>query len=175
MIIFETERLVVREWLDKDKQGFYEMSADADVMKFFPNTLSPHECDKVIQRIISLKEDNEVCFWSCEVKDSRKFIGLAGLHKIDSELPFAPCVEIGWRLAKNYWGQGYASEAARGCLEYGFQKRSLKEIVSFAVKTNVNSIKVMERIGMVNTMNDFMHPKVAVDHLKEHVLYKISA
>jgi ribosomal-protein-alanine N-acetyltransferase len=174
MIIFETDRLIVRQWLGKDKPDFYQMSADTDVMKFFPNTLSKNECNTVIQRITSLNEKNGFCFWACEVKQSKKFIGFAGLNKIDSELPFAPCVEIGWRLAKDHWGQGYATEAAKGCLEYGFQTLALKEIVSFAVKTNVNSIKVMERIGMINTKNNFMHPNVDLEHLKEHVLYKIS-
>ncbi len=174
MVIFETDRLVVREWLDKDKLDFYQLSADADVMKFFPSTLSKNECDRAIQRIKSLNEKNGFCFWSCEEKQSKKFIGLAGLNKIDSELPFAPSVEIGWRFKKDYWGQGYASEAAKGCLAYGFKQLALNEIVSFAVKTNIKSIKVMERIGMTNTMKNFIHPKVELAHLKEHVLYKIS-
>ena len=172
MTIFETERLIIREWLESDRPTFYEMSSDKDVMKFFPDTLTKKECDRVVQRLKSLHAKNGCCFWSCELKESKTFIGLVGLNKIEDGLPFAPCVEIGWRLAKNRWGNGYATEAAKGCLEYGFQTFNLKEIVSFAVKSNVNSIKVMERVGMVNAMSNFIHPKVDVEHLKEHVLFK---
>lgn len=173
MIICETERLIIREWQTIDRPKFYEMSADKDVMKFFPNTLTKKECDKMIERIKSLQAKNGCCFWSCELKKNRTFIGLVGLNKIESDLPFAPCVEIGWRLAREYWGKGYATEGAKGCLEYGFQSLNLKEIVSFAVKTNINSIKVMTNIGMVDTARNFLHPKVDVPHLKEHVLYNI--
>lgn len=175
MVVFETDRLVIREWLERDRQHFYEMSADKEVMKFFPNTLTKSECDRVVQRLTSLHAKNGCCFWSCELKASKTFIGLVGLNKIEEGLPFAPCVEIGWRLSKNHWGQGYATEAAKKCLEYGFETLNFKEIVSFAVTANTSSIKVMERIGMVNTMSNFIHPKVDVPHLKEHVLFKAYA
>lgn len=175
MVIFETNRLIVREWLERDRPYFYEMSSDKDVMKFFPNALSKNECDRVFQRLKELQAKNRCCFWSCEIKETKTFIGLVGLTKIEDGLPFAPCVEIGWRLSKEHWGQGYATEAAKGCLEYGFQTLNLKKIVSFAVKDNVSSIKVMERIGMANTKRNFMHPKVDVPHLKEHVLFETHA
>ncbi|MFC3121350.1 GNAT family N-acetyltransferase [Agaribacter flavus] len=172
MFIFETERLIVREWLDSDRPNFYEMSADKDVMRYFPNTLTKSECDGVVVRLKELQAKNGYCFWSCELKASNAFIGLVGLNKIEDGLPFSPCVEIGWRLSKKYWGHGFATEAAKECLNYGFQTLNLNKIVSFAVKDNVNSIKVMERIGMVNSMNNFEHPKVSIAHLKEHVLYE---
>ncbi|MBO1255385.1 GNAT family N-acetyltransferase [Alteromonas sp. 5E99-2] len=172
MVIFETNRLIIREWIESDRPNFYEMSADEDVMKFFPKTLTKEECDRVVQRLKDLNAKNGCCFWSCELKETNTFIGLVGLNKIEDGLPFAPCVEIGWRFSKNYWGKGYATEAAKGCLEYGFETLNLNEIVSFAVKDNKNSIKVMESIGMVNNMSNFIHPKVDVPNLKEHVLFK---
>lgn len=172
MVIFETERLIVREWQESDRPFFYELSADKEVMEFFPSILTNEECDKVVQKLKTQQAKNGFCFWSCECKVSGTFIGLVGLNKIEDGLPFAPCVEIGWRLCKRHWGQGYATEAAKGCLEYGFKTLNLKKIVSFAVKDNANSIKVMERIGMINSMHNFMHPKVDVPHLKEHVLFE---
>lgn len=175
MVIFETNRLILREWQDSDRLTFYKMSADKDVMKFFPNTLTEMECDRVIQRLKDLQVKNGCSFWSCELKTSNAFIGLVGLNKIEEGLPFSPCVEIGWRLSKDYWGQGFATEAAIGALEYGFQTLKVKTIVSFAVKDNASSINVMKRIGMVNTQNNFIHPKVDVPHLKEHVLFTAHA
>jgi RimJ/RimL family protein N-acetyltransferase len=165
MAIFETDRLIIREWLDRDRLDFYEMSADEDVMKFFPNTLKKKECDRVVKRLKGLQAKNGCCFWSCELKASNAFIGLVGLNKIEDGLPFSPCVEIGWRLSKEHWGNGFATEAAIGCLKYGFKTLNLTKIVSFAVKDNASSIKVMEQIGMVNSMNNFDHPKVDVPHL----------
>lgn len=172
MTIFETERLIIREWQEADRPYFYALSADKDVMKYFPNTLTKNECDRVVQKLTAQQAKNGCCFWSCEIKKSKTFIGLVGLNKIDDGLPFAPCVEIGWRLSKEHWGHGYASEAAKGCLAYGFQTLNVNEIVSFAVKDNINSIKVMERIGMIDSMSNFMHPKVDDSRLKEHVLFK---
>ncbi len=174
MVVFETERLIVRNWQDSDRPAFYQMSADPDVMAFYPNPLTVQECDNWLNKVSELTDKNGYSFWACQLKSTGEFIGFVGLNKPDYQLPFSPCTEIGWRLAKKHWKNGYASEAATYCLGYAFKKLGLTEVVSFAVKSNVNSIKVMERIGMVNMHANFIHPDIELEHLKEHILYKIA-
>ena len=97
-----------------------------------------------------------------------------GLHIPANDLPCSPCVEIGWRLAKVHWGRGYASEAAEAALCYAFGELGLDEVVSFTAAINKPSEAVMQKIGMANAQQNFVHPRVEVDSpLREHVLYKI--
>ncbi len=115
-------------------------------------------------------------FWAVEVIGLQKFIGFVGLHTPQPELPCAPCVEIGWRLDKSHWGKGYATEAARAALQFGFDELKLKEIVAFTPVPNKPSQAVMHKIGMHNTGNNFNHPSLPKGHrLSEHVLYRIRA
>jgi ribosomal-protein-alanine N-acetyltransferase len=151
------------------------MSADKEVMAFFPNTLSKQECDLWLEKIAGQRQRNGYSFLACTLKSSGEFVGVVRLNIPDYVLPCGSCTEVGWRLARQHWKKGYASEAARACLDYGFKQLKLNEILAFAVKDNLNSIKVMERIGMVDTQANFLHPKVAQPHLKEHVLYKATA
>jgi RimJ/RimL family protein N-acetyltransferase len=104
------------------------------------------------------------------------FIGYVGLSVPTFDAHFTPCVEIGWRLAKEYWGRGYASEAAAASLRFAFEKLHLKQIVAFTVPLNRRSIRVMERIGMSRDLaGDFEHPKLAPGHpLRSHVLHRIN-
>ena len=125
------------------------------------------------QKIMGLIDDRGWGFWAVELKKSEDFIGFVGLHKPTYEIPCTPCVEVGWRLAKKYWGYGYASEAAKLSLDFAFNQLMLAEVFSFASVINTNSIAVMERIGMKNQYQNFDHPIVAeVSELLEHVLYK---
>jgi RimJ/RimL family protein N-acetyltransferase len=105
------------------------------------------------------------------------FIGFVGLSVPRFEAHFTPCVEIGWRLAYEYWGRGYATEAARAVLDFGFQQLALREIVSFTTTANLRSRAVMERIGMTRTpADDFDNPGVPAGHaLRRHVLYRKNA
>jgi len=104
-----------------------------------------------------------------------KFMGFVGLHTPSDALPFAPCVEIGWRLAKPHWGKGYATEAAMASLNFAFAELSLNQVVAFTAVANNRSQAVMQKLGMTNTGNNFMHPDIELSHpLCEHVLYKIS-
>ena len=126
------------------------------------------------RKIMALISERGWGFWAVEIPDVEKFIGYVGLHIPKDSLPFSPCVEIGWRLSKTNWGQGYATEAANEVLRYAFSSLELAEVVSFATLKNERSQKVMEKIGMVNTGQNFMHPDIARDNpLCEHVLYKI--
>lgn len=114
--------------------------------------------------------------FACILKETGKCIGWVGLYKPTFEAHFTPCVEIGWRLASQYWGKGYATEAAQAVLELAFTTWNLPEIVSFTVPANVRSRRVMEKLGMKHDpADDFDHPKLSTDHtLSRHVLYKLS-
>ena len=171
--MLQTDRLILRQWTDNDKDLFFKLHSDPEVMEYFPAKFSKQESDAMFAKVNSLTSNRGWGLWACEIKSSGDFIGYIGLHKPELGLPFEPCVEVGWLLAREYWGQGFATEAAKACVEYGFNSLNLAEIVSFTSVKNHRSIAVMKRIGMVDTKQNFFHPKVEVGHLKEHVLYKI--
>jgi len=171
----ETNRLILRQWLPSDYLPFSKLNADLDVMKYYPNTLTESESNSFANKIKTLISKRGWGFWAVVLKDGGCFIGFAGLHKPEVDLPFSPCVEIGWRLSKKYWGNGYATEAAKAALEYAFEVLQLNEVVSFTSVKNIKSKSVMERLNMVNVMQNFEHPNIPVGHhLREHVLYKIT-
>ncbi|TMP41140.1 GNAT family N-acetyltransferase [Pseudoalteromonas citrea] len=175
--IFEpkTKRLQLRQWTPEDLDAFFAMSSDSEVMKFFPHTLSREESDATAKKCQSLIEKNGWGVWAVELIDSKEFIGIVGLYNPTAELPCAPCVEILWRLSRKYWGHGYATEAAEAVLQIGFEELNFNEIYSFAVVKNHSSRAVMERLDMVNTGENFLHPDVPnPEHLREHCIYKFS-
>lgn len=114
--------------------------------------------------------------YAVEVRHEHTFIGFIGLNIPDFEAPFTPCVEVAWRLAAEYWGQGLATEGARAVSEYGFQRLGLDEIVAFTVPANTKSRRVMEKLEMKHdSVDDFDHPRLPTDHpLRRHVLYRLS-
>lgn len=174
LIELETQRVLLRQWKEQDFSAFATLNSDPTVMEFFPNLLSREQSDVMAQKCQSLIANRGWGLWACELKTSGEFIGFVGLHQPESNLPCSPCTEIGWRLHKHCWGKGYATEAARAALRFGFEGIFLNEIVSFTTVTNVRSRSVMERLGMVNTHNNFKHPKIPKNHpLSEHVLYKM--
>lgn len=169
-----TERLRLRQWRETDRAPFAEMSADPVVMEFYPAPSTREESDAAIDRWRAQIADQGWSNWAVEIAQSREFIGFVGLTVPRRVLPFSPCVEIGWRLARPYWGQGYATEAARAALAFGFDELALDEIVSFTALVNRRSRAVMERIGMTNAGEDFEHPAVPEGHpLRPHCLYRI--
>ncbi|WP_077343696.1 GNAT family N-acetyltransferase [Pseudocolwellia agarivorans] len=170
----KTERLQLRQWTSNDLEPFFAMSSDPQVMKFFPKTLNRNESDAIAKKCESLIAQNGWGVWAVEHIVSKEFIGIVGLFSSSSKLPFSPCVEILWRLARPQWGRGYATEAALAALKVGFEELELQEIVSFAVQNNYSSLAVMERINMLNTGVTFEHPDVPDDsRFKEHCLFKI--
>jgi RimJ/RimL family protein N-acetyltransferase len=173
----ETDRLILRRWRPDDVEAFAELNADPRVMEFFPATLTRGEVEAMIRRIESGIDEHGVGFWAAELKQGGDLVGFIGLNVPGYPLPFAPCVEIGWRLAHRFWGKGLAQEGARASLRYGFEKLGLKEIVSFAVVGNQRSRQVMERIGMKYAAGeDFDHPKLPEGHrLRRHVLYRMAS
>lgn len=173
LIEFETERLLLRQWADSDRAPFAALNADARVMEFFPALLSKAESDAMVNRCASMIQSRGWGFWAAELKETHEFIGFVGLNAPTYELPFSPCVEIGWRLALEHWGKGLASEAARGALNIGFNTLGLSEIVSFTAVNNLRSRAVMQRLHMQES-STFEHPLVpASSPLRLHCLYRL--
>jgi len=174
IIEFETDRLRLRQWRTTDREPFAQLNADPKVMEFFPTTLDREASDAMINRCQSIIAEKGWGFWAASIKESDAFIGFVGLHIPSPKLPFSPCVEIGWRLAFQYWGKGFASEAARGALRVGFELLNLSEIVSFTAIGNLRSRAVMERLGM-GKVSTFEHPNVPVgNRLRPHCLYRLA-
>lgn len=179
MIVSQTERLRIRAWKASDRDLFFEINSDPDVMEFFPFRRNRAEADALFDRIGKGIAETGFGFFALALKAADRPIGFCGLALTDLE-PHLPkgTVEIGWRLAVPYWGKGYVTEAASDLLRYGFEEKGLTEIVSFAVAANTRSTAVMQRIGMRPDPNrDFDHPRVPTDQpaLVHHVLYAISA
>ncbi|TXD98443.1 GNAT family N-acetyltransferase [Psychrobacter frigidicola] len=175
----ETQRLYLRQWQPSDFATFAAMNADPEIMRYFPKLLSAAVSDVIANKCQQLIKDNGWGFWALSLKSDLKkadnFIGFVGLNATHADLPFAPSVEIGWRLHKDYWGQGYATEAAQASLKFAFEELHLTEVVAFTAVINRPSQKVMLRIGMTNTQDNFYHPMLETNHvLAKHVLYKIT-
>jgi RimJ/RimL family protein N-acetyltransferase len=170
-----TERLLLRRWRDADRAPFAAMNADPRVMEHFPALLSPHESDARVEHICAHFDRHGYGAWAVEIPGVTHFAGFVGLTVPQFEAHFTPAVEIGWRLAAEHWGRGYATEGARAALDFGFTHLKLAEIVSFTVPANTRSRRVMEKLGMTHDpREDFDHPNVADGHpLKRHVLYRI--
>ena len=174
-IEIETARLRLRQWRESDRPPFAAMNADAEVMEFFASPQSREVSDASIDAWQAQFAERGWSNWAVEVLSSSMFIGFVGLSVPRRALPFSPCVEVGWRLARPYWGQGYATEGARAALRVGFERLELAEIVSFTSVLNARSRAVMERIGMRNAHEDFEHPGVPENHsLRPHCLYRIT-
>lgn len=173
-IEFDTARLRLRQWREGDLKPFADLNADPGVMAHFPAALERPASDALALRCQALIAERGWGFWAAELKEDGQFIGFVGLHTPIAELPFSPCVEVGWRLARAHWGRGLASEAARGALKLGFEKLGLAEIVSFTAVGNLRSRAVMERIGMRRTDENFDHPAVpSGSPLRAHCLYRL--
>jgi RimJ/RimL family protein N-acetyltransferase len=150
------------------------MSRDLAVMEYFPSLLTREESDAAADRVEASIDQDGFGFWAVEIPGEAPFAGFIGLNKPRFEAHFTPCVEIGWRLARGFWGRGYATEGAAAALEFGFTQLGLEEIVAFAVPGNQRSLAVMRRIGM-QFSEEFDHPGFAEGHpLRRHVLYRIS-
>ncbi|RMX04784.1 N-acetyltransferase [Corticibacter populi] len=175
LIELETPRLLLRQWRASDRAPFAAMGADQRVMQYFPALLDRVQSDAMADRCEALIAEKGWGLWAVECRASGAFIGFVGLHEPAAALPFAPCVEIGWRLAASHWGQGLAMEAAAAALQAGFQELALAEIVAFTSVPNRRSQAVMQRLGMRQD-GFFAHPLLAADHLlSRHVLYRLDS
>lgn len=169
-----TRRLLLRQWRDKDLAAFGAMSADPEVMEFLLPLAEPGACEAWAARLRGHWREHGFGRWVVELPGEAGFIGVVGLAWIPYEAHFTPAVEIAWRLARVHWGQGYASEAARAALDYGFAALGLAEIVAVTVPANSRSRRVMERLGMSrDPEDDYDHPNLPEGPLKRHVLYRL--
>lgn len=170
-----TERLLLRRWRPADLPPFAALNADPAVMEHLPATLSSAESAALIERIEMSFERNGYGLWAIEVPGEAECIGFVGLSPVDFDVFFAPAVEIGWRLARPFWGRGFATEGAAAALTFGFEECGLGEVVSFTAQGNTRSRVVMKRLGMHrDPAEDFDHPQLpAGDPLRRHVLYRL--
>src|SRR5215475_1665508 len=175
MSYLSTPRLWLRQWRASDLEPLAALNADPQVMEFMAGCLSRAESDALARRAEAEIARQGWGFWATELRESGAFIGFVGLHVPSFEAPFTPCVEIGWRLARASWGNGFAAEAARECLRFAFESLALEQVVSFSVPLNRRSRAVMERLGMRrDAAGDFDHPKLPAGHpLRRHVLYRL--
>lgn len=154
---------------------FAQMNSDPRVMEYFPATLSLQESDDHAKRLSAKLQEQGWGLWAVSVPGLSDFIGFIGLSEPSFNAHFTPAVEVGWRLAYDFWGNGYATEGALEALKYGFKTLNLNQIVSFTAAQNHRSIKVMKRIGLHHdSMDDFDHPKLAEGHIRRHVLYRLN-
>jgi len=174
IIEIDTPRLRLRRWRDEDREPFAELNADPAVMAFFASPLGRASSDASIDAWREQFATRGWSNWAVDELSTGRFIGFVGLSVPRRVLPFSPCVEIGWRLARASWGKGFAAEGARAALRVGFERFGLAEIVSFTSVQNVRSRAVMERIGMQDADQDFEYPGVPEGHpLRLHCLYRI--
>lgn len=171
-ISLHTERLTLRPWKPSDLEPFARLNGDPDTLRFYPATLDRAQSDAIARRSQDLIEKNGWGPWAVELKETGVFIGMVGLNRPVADLPFQPCVELVWRLLPEYWGKGYATEAARSCMDFGFDTLGLEQIVAYTAQLNLPSQTVMQRLGMKEQAGTFDHPGVPVGHvLVPHVLY----
>jgi RimJ/RimL family protein N-acetyltransferase len=171
VVQLKTERVVLRDWRDDDLVPFAALNADPVVMTHFPSVLTREQSDGLAGRIRGLLSQQGWGLWAAEVEG--EFVGFVGLSRPRFEAPFAPCVEIGWRLARHAQGRGLATEAAREVLKFALEKLPGENVVSFTVPGNTASRRVMEKIGLEYEL-EFDHPLLAADSpLRRHVLYRL--
>jgi RimJ/RimL family protein N-acetyltransferase len=172
----ETPRLLLRPWRASDREPFARLNADPHVMEFFPALLTPAETYAAMDRIEAHHQSHGFGLLAAELRTTGEFIGYLGLAVPNFETAFTPCVEIGWRLAVEHWGHGYATEGAQALMHHAFATLMLSEVVSFTVPANLRSRRVMEKLGMTrNPAEDFDHPRIPEGHpLRRHVLYRLS-
>ena len=167
-----TERLGLRNWIAEDFEPFHAMNRDQKVMEFFPKLMTTEDTEAFVLRMQNHFNAHGFCYFAVEKLENKEFIGMIGLLHQTFNCKYTPCVDIGWRLKRSSWGQGFASEGAKACLNAGFNTFRLKEIYSFAPVINAASIHIMKKIGM-KYLGEFEHPKLC-DYplLKECTVYK---
>jgi RimJ/RimL family protein N-acetyltransferase len=173
--MLETPRLILREWRDADVDAWAAMGADPRVMKHFPALNDRAQSEASAARFRIALERDGYGWWAIEVKGGAAFAGTIILQAVPFEAHFTPAIEVGWRLAYEHWGHGYAAEGARAALDFAFNELQRTEVVAMTTPVNVRSQRVMERLGMRrDPRDDFEHPLIAEGHpLRTHMLYRL--
>lgn len=174
--VVTTARLVLRPFDDADRAPFFALNTHPLVVESLGSSPTRAESDAIVDHIGEEMAREGWGIWAVEVAGATPFVGMVGLHRVRAELPFAPAVEVEWRLHPDHWGHGYATEAAAASLQFGFDVAGLDEIVAFTTTLNARSQAVMERIGMErDRAGDFDHPRLPVGSpLRRHVLYRVA-
>lgn len=171
--MIDTDRLILRKWNEDDIPHFAEINSDLKVMEYFPKTLSFEETVSFYNRIADEFKQYGFGLYATVLKSTGEFIGYVGFHHFDFQAEFSPGIEIGWRLGHKHWNRGYATEAAKACLDYARKRRLFSLVYSFTALCNHRSERVMQKIGM-QPMGRFQHPALPDGHhLKDHILYNI--
>jgi RimJ/RimL family protein N-acetyltransferase len=173
MPVIETERLSIRTWRDADREPFFRINSDAEVMRHIRAVATRDESDAAVERQRASQAEHGFCFWALERKEDGAFLGFCGLRPGVPATPIAGDVEIGWRLGREHWGRGYAGEAARACLAWAFRALQAPRVAAITVAANARSRQLMERLGMVRRADmDFLHPTLPeADPLRPHIVY----
>jgi RimJ/RimL family protein N-acetyltransferase len=170
-----TERLILRRWHDADRAPFAAMNADPEVMRYFTSVQDRATSDALVDRVEAHFDEHGFGLWALDIAETGAFIGFTGLSPMPAGVPGEGAYEVGWRLAADAWGRGYATEAARESLRIGFAELGLTEVWSITSVLNAPSEAVMVRLGMTRVA-EFEHPKVPVGHrIRPHVAYRITA
>jgi len=180
-VTLETERLILRPWRDSDLVPWAAMGRDPEVMRFFPELVSRETSDAIAGRVRGHFEREGWGLWAVEIKGGAPFAGFCGMQRVPFEAAFTPAVEVGWRLAREAWGHGYATEGARASLAFAFDTLKLPEVVAMVVPDNTRSIAVMHRLGMTrDPAADFDHPRFPEELLgvggfpvRRHQLFRV--
>jgi RimJ/RimL family protein N-acetyltransferase len=170
-----TEQLMLRPWWDDDWARMAEISADPEVMRYYPAPLSRQESDRAMARMLVQSMKDGFGPWAVEAPRICPLVGRVGARRVQSGLPCAPCVEVVWRIGAAWWDRGYATEAARAAIADVFEVHAVPEVVAVTAVANAPSIRVMEKLGMTrDPAEDLDHPDVPEGHaLRRHVLYRL--
>lgn len=168
--LFESERLGFRAWSAEDLPRMAAINADPEVMRFFPATVTEQQTQDFITRMQVMFQEKGYCYYAVDEKAGGNLIGFIGLFWQTYEAPFTPATDIGWRLAKKFWGKGYATEGAARCLRHAFDELRLDRVVATAPSVNQPSVHVMEKIGL-QKLGEFIHPRLAGNPRLEHCVY----
>jgi RimJ/RimL family protein N-acetyltransferase len=174
--MIETDRLILRPPVDTDRPAIAAVNGDPRVGAWLSGVQTRAESDATVDRILAMIAEHGFGFWAVERKADGAVIGLAGLLAMGADLPPGPALEVGWRLSPDAWGHGYATEAARAAVDWGFATQDASEILAITAATNLKSQAVMQRLGMVRDPSaDFLHPRLADDHpLRPHVTFRLA-
>lgn len=171
--LFTSARLGFRNWRDDDIPVMAAINSDPLVMEFFPSTQNLEQTTDFVKRMQEELKESGFCYYAVEKKETNELIGFTGLHKQTFDADFTPCIDIGWRIKREEWNRGYATEAAGKCLELAFYQFGLTDIKSIAPAINIRSIRIMQKVGM-RLVKTFQHPLLEQDtRLRECVLYEI--
>jgi ribosomal-protein-alanine N-acetyltransferase len=175
-LTLHTERLLLRRWNDEDRVPFAAINSDPEVMRYRFAPLRRQESDHLIDEIEACFDERGFGLWAVERRHDRRLLGFTGLAVSDFDAPFCPAIDIGWTLAQDAWGYGYATEAATASLDYAFGELQLSEVVAHTTNQNEPSQAVMRRLGMTHDpADDFDGPWYPVGHPRRRfVLYRIN-